>query len=151
MTRIKLAMSSSTRLKEAIRQEISFDRPDVQSGAEHAVELIKSLLAIDPTLIEDLAPGMRLVRRPMTAKERGRMAIPAMNAARRAYHEEMVLALAPVVGDVRRLKPDANGHEIAIELNRTAYGPSKTRKEWTYADVRRLLKELGLDHEPNAT
>lgn len=144
-------MSPSTRLKEAIRQEISFDRPDVQTGAEHAVELIKSLLAIDPTLIEDLAPGMRLARRPMTAKERGAMAIPAMNAARRAYREEMKAAVTPVIHDVRRLKADANGHEIAIALNKTAYGPSKTRKEWIFADVRRLLKELGIDHEPNAS
>jgi len=143
-------MSPSTRLKEAVRQEISFDRLDMQAGAEHAVDLIKDLLAIDPTLIEDLAPGMMLLRRPMTAKERGALAIPAMNAAKRAYHEEMLRALTPVVLNIRRLKTDANGHEIAIALNETAYGPSKSRKTWTYADVRRLLKELNLELEPPA-
>ena len=145
-------MSSSTsRLNEAIRQEISFDCPQTQAGAGHAVDLIKRLLAIDPTLIEDLAPGMKLVRRPMTPKERGATAVPAMNAARKAYHQEMMAALIPVIHNVRRLKPDANGHEIAIALNRTTYGPSKSRKEWTYADVRRLLKEINLELEPNAS
>lgn len=117
---------------------------------QKALMVVKSALAADPTLIDHIAPGMVLVRRPMTPKERGAAAIPAMNAARRKYHEEMKTALLPVIVNVRRLKADANGHEIAIELNKTDYGPAKYRKEWTYVDVRRLLKELKIDLEPSA-
>lgn len=117
---------------------------------EKALEVVKQALAADPTLIERLAPGMTLIRRPMTPKERGAAAIPAMNAARRKYHEEMIAALVPVIANVRRLKSDASGHEIAIELNKTNYGPAKYRKEWTYVDVRRLLKELKIELEPTA-
>lgn len=142
-------MSSSTNLELALEKEMA-EVGMVEGSPSIFIQWFRKHLTADPALIEELVPGMMLVRKPMTPKERATMAIPAMNTARKVYHEEMVAALAPVISDIRRLKADANGHEIAITLNTTAYGPSKSRKEWTYADVRRLLKELKIDPEPTA-
>ena len=130
-------MASRNDLLDAIEHETGDGKV-----ADGVLERLQQLLAADPALIEQLAPGMLLSRRAMTPKERGALAIPVMNAARKQYREEMIAALAPVIANTRRLKADASVQELVIALNATSYGPAKTRRTWTYVDVKRLLKEI---------
>ena len=138
-------MTLGTKLHRLIAAEM--EEIGMQEGSpEFFVGVFKRALAADPTFIEVLAPGKRLVQSPMTPAERGAICIPAMNKARLQYRDEMKEALIPVISSVRHRKRDASVHEITNELNTTMYGPAKGRKLWTFADTVRLLKEINIEH-----
>lgn len=140
-------MQSDTELAKLIKAQ----RPDLSQGVDELVGIIQAALAANPALIKDLMPNMVLSRRPMTPIERAKTAVPAMNTAKSAYRKELINAVAPIVHDLRRSKPNASGHEIAKALNQTFHCPSKSRGYWTYVDVRRLTKELNIELEPSST
>lgn len=138
-------MRLPSKLEEAIGEDLTLSLFERQV----ALRAIRRALTDDPSLISEIMPGMKLVPRKMTPKERGKVAVLAMNLARQKNHEAVVQAATPIVHLVRKLRPIASGHEIALALNsKCEYGPSKRRRMWTYADVRRLLKEIGLELEP---
>lgn len=92
---------------------------------------------------------MALFPRLMTPKEKARVSIPAMNEAKRERRKKVLEAAGPIVREVRAARATANCHEIALALNNKCdYGPAKKRETWTFADARRLLKDLGIEFKP---
>ena len=143
-------MSPSTKLEAALSESMN-EIGMAEGSPALLISWFRQHLSADPALIEALLPGYTLTKRPMTPKERGLIAVPAMNATRRKNRQATLSAALPVVTRARQLKPDADGHEIARELNRAGIPPSTKRTEWTYIDVRRLMKELNLEFEPSKT
>ena len=110
------------------------------------VAILREHLAAHPESIEELAPGMKLVPRPLTPKERARSAVPAMNAARRRYHDERLKIVGDIIRRLVRENPAISKGEIAAVLRKTDHTPSTKRTQWRASDVARIIKECGIVH-----
>src|SRR5690349_5093558 len=96
---------------------------------ERAIAIVRDALAADPALIEELAPGMRLVKKPMTTAEQRRQAAQAMIKGRKRAAEDRRVAAMAAILLYRMENPSISSNEIAQRLN--AEGHTKPKGIWS--------------------
>lgn len=102
---------------------------------------IRMFFETNPEIVDLLFPGMRLVLRPLTPKERGRIAIAAANAERQRKRRQH---LATVIPAIRRLRAENSAislREIGERLDKQNIPPVRAKK-WTARSVQLVLKEM---------
>ncbi|RWB95598.1 MAG: hypothetical protein EOQ56_28025 [Mesorhizobium sp.] len=139
--------SSDTRLGPLARiiDERSCGAPD----ALWALDAIREELEKNPDLIEELAPGMKLVPRKMSSAERSRLMTAAGAKAREQAARERYAVALPHVKRATEANPAITLREIAKVLDDAGVKPLRADK-WSAPSVLNLLKAVGL-REPTKT
>ena len=122
-------------------------------GPDHTLRFIRGYVEKHPETLEELFPGMVLVKRPMTPSERARVSVPAMNVARRRTHAQRVRVVGPLIRKIRKNDPKATLGDIARALNAMdlPVRPSSTRGVWLDFDIARIIRDLErVDKSPPA-
>lgn len=131
-------MPSRKRLRDHLA-DLSFE----ERTPEKILELLAACLGKRPDLIEDLVPGMTLVRRKMTVAERTRLATKASSERSKAAADERYETIIPIIEGVLVANPDASLAEIKKALDNSGIPPVRAAK-WNRASVNYILQRAGI-------
>lgn len=110
---------------------------------DHAMDLIAECLAERPELIEELAPGKRLAKKPITKKERNERMFAASLASREKQARARRERALPLIKAAMKKKPDITLRQLASVLDRAGIKPQRSER-WSAASVQLMMRKANM-------
>lgn len=117
---------------------------------DDVMETIAEYLAEHPEAIEELAPGMRLVPKPLTKEERAKRMSEASSRQRELRARERYKVIVPIIQRALAADPAITLRELARMLDEQGIKPQRSDR-WSAASVQFVINKTGIGNEPSKT
>ena len=121
----------------------------LESGADadKVVDLVNEFLQANPSIIEEILPGMKLVKKPMTRKERAYRALSAMQVEKERKRRERAQQAGPIIRRILQVQPAISKVKLGNWLIAEGIKPPRS-DHWSAPALTRLLEDVKEYAEP---
>lgn len=116
---------------------------------DDVMETLADMLRDRPELIEELVPGMLLVKKPASYPERIRKMNLARKESLKKRIEERDAKVVPIIKRCLEKVPDISLREIGMVLTEKGIYPERSEK-WSPSTILSIMRRAGIGGSPEA-